>query len=84
MDERGRSAQTFTVDVVVRAGTIGRRVVAQGQDIYAVSAPLVVEAVDRVLTGRTRVTGVASAGRIFDAPDFLRALAAHLMVETPA
>ncbi|WP_432955517.1 saccharopine dehydrogenase family protein [Micromonospora haikouensis] len=84
VDERGRSAQTFTVDVVVRAGTIGRRVVAQGQDIYAVSAPLVVEAVDRVLTGRTRVTGVASAGRIFDAPDFLRALAAHLTVETPA
>ena len=82
VDERGRSAQTFTVDVVVRAGDVRRRVVAHGQDIYAISAPLAVEAVHRILTGRTRATGVASAGRIFDAPDFLRALSAHLTVET--
>ncbi|WBC03778.1 saccharopine dehydrogenase NADP-binding domain-containing protein [Micromonospora sp. WMMA1976] len=82
VDERGRSAQTFTVDVVVRAGDVRRRVVAHGQDIYAVSAPLAVEAVHRILTGRTRATGVASAGRIFDAPDFLRALSAHLTVES--
>ncbi|MGW3818237.1 saccharopine dehydrogenase, partial [Streptomyces sp. NPDC005046] len=31
------------------------------------------EAVDRILTGRTRTVGVASAGEIFDAVDFLRA-----------
>ncbi|MEV5343570.1 saccharopine dehydrogenase NADP-binding domain-containing protein [Streptomyces sp. NPDC052676] len=80
-DERGRSAQTFLVDVVVRSGGRERRAVARGRDIYAVTAPLVVEAVDRVLTGRTRTTGVASAGEIFDAPDFLRALSAHLSVE---
>ncbi|WP_435121568.1 saccharopine dehydrogenase family protein [Micromonospora tulbaghiae] len=83
VDERGRSAQTFTVDVVVRAGDVRRRVAAHGQDIYAISAPLAVEAVHRILTGRTRATGVASAGRIFDAPDFLGALSAHLTVETP-
>ncbi|MET8066437.1 saccharopine dehydrogenase NADP-binding domain-containing protein [Micromonospora sp. NPDC005313] len=82
VDERGRSAQTFTVDVVVRSGDVRRRVVAHGQDIYAISAPLAVEAVHRVLTGRTRAKGVASAGRIFDAPDFLGALSAHLTVET--
>ena len=82
VDERGRSAQTFTVDVVVRAGDVRRRVVAHGQDIYAISAPLAVEAVHRILTGRTRATGVASAGRIFDAPDFLGALSAHLTVDT--
>lgn len=80
-DERGRSAQTFLVDVVVRSGGRERRAVARGRDIYAVTAPLVVEAVDRVLTGRTRTTGVASAGEIFDAPDFLRALSAHLSWE---
>ncbi|RKF25373.1 saccharopine dehydrogenase family protein [Micromonospora globbae] len=80
VDERGRSAQTFVVDVVVRSGDTRRRVVASGQDIYAVSAPLVVEAVHRILTGRTRTSGVASAGEIFDAPDFLRALSAHLSV----
>ncbi|MFG1947675.1 saccharopine dehydrogenase family protein [Nonomuraea sp. NPDC048826] len=77
-DERGRSGQTFLVDVLVRSGQERRRAVARGQDIYAVTAPLAVEAVHRVLTGRTRTTGVASAGEIFDAADFLGALSAHL------
>ncbi|OEJ97688.1 saccharopine dehydrogenase family protein [Streptomyces thermolilacinus] len=82
-DERGRSEQTFLVDVVVRSGAGERRAVARGRDIYAVSAPLAVEAVHRVLTGRTRTVGVASAGRVFDAADFLRSLSAggHLSVE---
>lgn len=84
VDDRGRSAQTFIVDVLVRSGGTQRRLSATGQDIYAVSAPLAVEAVDRILTGRTRTTGVASAGAIFDAPDFLDALSAHLTVHTPA
>ncbi|ANP50310.1 hypothetical protein J2Z21_000942 [Streptomyces griseochromogenes] len=77
-DESGRSAQTFLVDAVVRRGGRQRRAVAGGRDIYAVTAPLAVEAVDRILTGRTETVGVASAGEIFDAPDFLRALSAHL------
>ncbi|MEK8225740.1 hypothetical protein NKG05_06150 [Oerskovia sp. M15] len=78
VDEYGRSEQTFVIDVLVRSGTTERRLAVAGQDIYAVSAPLAVEAVDRVLTGRTRTTGVASAGAIFDASDFLRALSSHL------
>ncbi|GAA0592347.1 saccharopine dehydrogenase NADP-binding domain-containing protein [Actinomadura livida] len=77
-DELGRSDQTFVVDVVVRSGGAERRATATGRDIYAVTAPLVVEAVDRILTGRTRAAGVASAGEIFDAPDFLRALSPHI------
>ncbi|MFI6520827.1 saccharopine dehydrogenase family protein [Spirillospora sp. NPDC050679] len=81
-DERGRSDQRFLVDVVVRSGGQERRATASGQDIYAITAPLAVEAVDRILTGRTRTTGVASAGQIFDAADFLRALSAHLTFET--
>ena len=81
VDERGRSAQTFVVDVVVRSGDDQRRVVASGQDIYAVSAPLAVEAIHRILCGRTNTSGVASAGEIFDAPDFLRALSAHISCE---
>lgn len=80
-DESGRSAQTFLVDVVVRSGDQERRAVARGQDIYAVTAPLTVEAVDRILTGRTRAVGVVSAGEIFDAAGFLRALSAHISVE---
>ncbi|MGW3661965.1 saccharopine dehydrogenase family protein [Streptomyces sp. NPDC005141] len=81
VDEHGRSAQTFVVDVVVRSEGTERRAVARGQDIYAITAPLVVEAVDRILTGRTRTVGVASAGEIFDAVDFLRALSAHMSLE---
>jgi hypothetical protein len=81
VDERGRSAQTFLVDVVVRSGGTDRRAVASGQDIYAVTAPLAVEAIHRILTGQTRTTGVASGGAMFDAPGFLRALSAHLTLD---
>ncbi|MFI8964048.1 saccharopine dehydrogenase family protein [Streptomyces sp. NPDC053493] len=78
----GASAQTFLVDVRVRAGDEERRAVARGRDIYAVSAPLAVEAVERLLSGRTTgATGVVSAGALFDAPDFLAALAPHVAVE---
>ncbi|GAA2779835.1 saccharopine dehydrogenase NADP-binding domain-containing protein [Kitasatospora paracochleata] len=80
-DESGRSDQTFLVDAVVRSGGVERRASAGGQDIYAVTAPLVVEALDRVLTGRTSTVGVASAGEIFDAPDFLYALAPHITLD---
>jgi hypothetical protein len=68
------------VDVVVRSGGEERRVSASGQDIYAITAPLAVEAVQRILTGRTRTTGVASAGEIFDAEDFLWSLTPNLSV----
>lgn len=81
VDALGRSDQTFVVDVLVRAGGVERRASARGQDIYAVTAPLAVEAVERILAGRTRSTGVASAGAMFDAADFLRALAPHVSVE---
>ncbi|MEE2039190.1 saccharopine dehydrogenase NADP-binding domain-containing protein [Nocardiopsis sp. CT-R113] len=83
VDGRGRSAQTFAVDVLVRSGGTERRASATGRDIYAVSAPLAVEAVERILTGRTRTTGVVSAGAVFDASDFLRALAPHLSLHLP-
>ncbi|MEE1763518.1 saccharopine dehydrogenase NADP-binding domain-containing protein [Streptomyces sp. SP18BB07] len=81
VDEQGRSAQTFVVDVVVRSGGVERRATARGQDIYAVSAPLAVEAVRRVIEGRVKGAGVRSAGAAFDAADFLRALSGHVSVE---
>lgn len=83
VDALGRSDQMFVVDVLVRAGGVERRATARGQDIYAVTAPLAVEAVQRILAGHTRTTGVASAGAMFDAADFLRALGPHLSVELP-
>ncbi|MFD5598012.1 saccharopine dehydrogenase family protein [Streptomyces griseorubiginosus] len=77
-DEDGRSDQTFLVDVVVRSAGAERRAAARGHDIYAVTAPLVAEALERVLTGRTKTVGVVSAGEIFDAADFLHALTPHI------
>lgn len=66
--------ETFEVDVRVRRANEERRLTISGRDIYATSAPLAVEAVERLLTGRFKVTGVASAGAMFDATDFLNTL----------
>ncbi|MET8757730.1 saccharopine dehydrogenase [Lentzea sp. NPDC004782] len=67
--------ETFEVDVRVRRGNEERRTTATGRDIYAVSAPLAVEAVERLLTGRYNITGTASAGAMFNAAGFLAELA---------
>jgi short subunit dehydrogenase-like uncharacterized protein len=75
VDEDGRSAQRFVVDVVVRRGPARRRISAAGRDIYAVTAPLVAEAAERLLDGRAKVGGAAAPGEVFDAADFLAALA---------
>ena len=74
VDKLGRSDQTFVVDVRVRTGDKELRATARGQDIYAISAPLAVDAVRRILAGENRSTGVASAGAMFDATEFLRGL----------
>jgi Saccharopine dehydrogenase NADP binding domain len=82
VDESGRSSQIFVMDVVARRGRRERRVVAHGQDIYAVTAPIVVEATQRVVAGATRKTGVVAAGEAFDARDFLNSLGpAHVTVD---
>jgi len=81
-DETGRSAQTFLVEVVARAGSEERRAVVKGRDIYAFTAPLVVEATERIISMRGKTAGVFAAGEIFDARDFLKALCpAHLSLE---
>ncbi|SEP84890.1 hypothetical protein SAMN05216481_102228 [Streptomyces radiopugnans] len=77
----GGPRRPSSFDAVVRSGGVERRAVARGRDIYAVTAPLAVEAVDRILTGRTRTAGVASAGAVFDAPGFLRALSPHITLD---
>ncbi len=75
VDASGRSAQTFLVEVEVRRGEEIRRGSARGQDIYAVTAPLVVEAVERILNDPVAPGGVFAPGEVFDASDFLAALA---------
>jgi NAD(P)-dependent dehydrogenase (short-subunit alcohol dehydrogenase family) len=82
MDESGRSSQVFVMDVIARKGSETRRTIARGRDIYAITAPIVVEATERVVKGSARTTGVVAAGEIFDARDFLRSLSpVHLSFE---
>lgn len=73
-DDRGRSNQHFLIDVIVRSGDKARRVTAQGRDIYAVTAPIVVEAVDRACSRPNPASGAFALGQIVDASDFLQAL----------
>lgn len=73
-DESGRSAQTFVVEVAARRGGQERRASAQGRDIYAITAPIVVEAVERILDGRCKAVGLGTAGQVFDPEDFLRGI----------
>ena len=81
-DERGRSSQLFHVEVVARLGGKERRVQASGRDIYAITAPLVVEATERVINMPAGTGGVFSAGELFDARDFLNSLSPeHLLFD---
>ncbi len=81
-DDSGRSSQTFVVEVVVRRGSEERRAAASGRDIYAFTAPLVVEALGRVLRGEVKTAGVFTAGEAFDARDFLEAMCPeHLLLD---
>ncbi|WP_105404666.1 MULTISPECIES: saccharopine dehydrogenase family protein [Neorhizobium] len=82
VDETGRSAQRFAVKVVVTQGALHRQIVAQGQDIYAVTAPIICEAVQRILLGNILNIGANPPAVIFDAASFLRALDPHLSIET--
>jgi hypothetical protein len=84
VDERGRSTQTFLVEAIVRAGTDSRRAVARGVDIYAVTAPLICEAVDRILGGAVRQGGAFAPGELFDADDLLRTLSPRQLTFEPA
>jgi len=77
VDESGRSDQRFLMEAVVRKGNEERRASVAGQDIYAITAPLVVKAAQQILHGDVKTTGVRAAGEIFSAEQFLRELAAE-------
>jgi len=81
-DASGRSSQIFVLEAVVRRGSAERRATARGRDIYAVTAPIVVEAAERLVNGGAKRTGVLAAGEAFDAGDFLASLSPeHLSFE---
>jgi len=74
IDETGRSAQQFAIEAVVHRGSERRYARASGRDIYAVTAPIVAQAVSWIFEGRAHATGVVTAGELFDASEFLNAL----------
>lgn len=73
VDARGLSAQRFVVEAVVSRAGETRRAMATGRDIYGFTAPLIGEAVERLLAGGAE-SGARAPGEIFDAAGFLRAL----------
>jgi hypothetical protein len=80
-DDSGRSSQQFVMDVIARTSSGTSRVAASGRDIYAASAPMVVEACLRVLNGTPGTGGTFVAGQLFGASDFLAALAPGIYVQ---
>lgn len=82
VDVSGRSTQTFVMDVFASGGGLSRRLAAFGRDIYAVSAPLVVEACMRVLSQRPRKGGTFAPAELFDPQDFLAALSSDIRMES--
>lgn len=85
IDADGRSAQRFIMEVVAATAGGERRALARGQDIYAVTAPIVAEAAARMLEPSFDRRGALALGQAFDARAFLAAIASHLAIEfTPA
>ena len=74
IDESGRSPQIFLMEAVARKGTEERRTMASGRDIYHITAPLVVEAVQQLIKSPKKITRVVSVAEVFNARDFLESL----------
>jgi hypothetical protein len=82
VDGQGRSAQRFTMEVLVRDRAGARRALARGQDIYAVTAPIVVEAAARLREPSPGRRGALALGQAFDPLAFISALAPeHLEIQ---
>lgn len=76
-DATGRSGQQFVLDVAVVVDGHLRRSSAAGRDIYASTAPLVVEGAVRLLHGQGLESGAIAPGEAFDASHLLHALDRH-------
>ncbi len=70
------------MDVFASGDAQSRRLAASGHDIYAVSAPLIVEACMRVLSQKRCKAGAFAPAELFDPADFLSALSPHICVQS--
>jgi hypothetical protein len=83
-DALGRSEQQFIVEVVATRSGEQRRGVSRGRDAYAVTAPLVCEAAELLLSGRFASAGAHAPGEIFDARELLSSLGPEYPFEATA
>ena len=74
VDDRGHSAQRFELVVQLTQGGVTRTAGARGQDIYAVTAPIVVEAARRLLAPGYQRSGALTLAQAVDPEELLRAL----------
>ena len=74
VDDSGRSAQRFELVVQLMQDGVIRTAGARGQDIYAVTAPIVIEAALRLLAPSYRLSGALALAEAVDPVELLRAL----------
>lgn len=84
VDESGKSAQRFVVDVEVGPHPVTTRISASGRDIYAVTAPILVAGAMQLLAGRARKYGAVAPGEVFDVGEMLLQLADDVVIERSA
>lgn len=74
VDDSGRSAQRFELVVrLLQSGQL-RTAGVRGQDIYAVTAPIVIEAAERLMATPGRLSGAITLAQAVDPLDMLRSL----------
>jgi hypothetical protein len=74
VDDSGRSAQQFEMVVRLVQNGMAKTASARGQDIYAVTAPIVIEAAQRLLSPSYRHSGALALAEAIDPVEMLRAL----------
>lgn len=74
VDDSGRSAQRFELVVRLVQGGMTRTAGVRGQDIYAVTAPIVAEAAVRLLAPTYRRCGALALAESFDPNEFMHSL----------
>jgi short subunit dehydrogenase-like uncharacterized protein len=83
IDSSGRSSQRFVMETVATCDGERRSIAASGQDIYAVSAPLAVEACIRIVSSPPKAGGTFAPGEIFDPAAFLESLRPAISTSLP-
>ena len=78
-NDNGWSSQQFLMDVRVVINGRASRAVAQGHDIYGVTAPLVTNACLSLLASPSTASGVKAAGEVLEPRSFLANLARYVV-----